>query len=128
MKTSISEKAKIGVMICGHKEYWPQFKGLKERLMDQAMQFVNWVKATGVDVVGAPFVDTVEDSTPLIDINKRSDDDNKANTLAIVFSAIGGVVILGGILGLTIYFKKKATTNLINSNKEPGSSVSNIKF
>ena len=73
-------------------------------------------------------VDTVEDSTPLIDINKRSDDDNKANTLAIVFSAIGGVVILGGILGLTIYFKKKATTNLINSNKEPGSSVSNIKF
>ncbi len=62
MKTSISEKAKIGVMICGHKEYWPQFKGLKERLMDQAMQFVNWVKATGVDVVGAPFVDTVEDS------------------------------------------------------------------
>ena len=73
-------------------------------------------------------VDTVEDSTPLININKRSDDDNKANTLAIVFSAIGGVVILGGILGLTIYFKKKATTNLINSNKEPGSSVSNIKF
>lgn len=62
MKTSISEKAKVGVMICGHKEYWPQFKGLKERLMDQAMKFVGWVKDTGVEVVGAPFVDTVEDS------------------------------------------------------------------
>ncbi len=62
MKTSISEKAKVGVMICGHKEYWPQFKGLKERLMNQAMKFVDRVKETGVEVVDAVFVDTVEDS------------------------------------------------------------------
>lgn len=62
MKTSISDKAKIGIMICGHKEYWPQFDGLKDRLMRQAMEFVGWVKETGVDVVAHPFVDTVEDS------------------------------------------------------------------
>ena len=62
MKTSISEKAKVGVMLCGHKEYWPQFPGMKEELIAQGMELVGWIKETGVDVAASPFVDTLEDA------------------------------------------------------------------
>lgn len=62
MKTSTSEKAKVGVMLCGHKEYWPQFEGLKEQLISQGELFAKWVAETGVEVVSVPFVDTVEDA------------------------------------------------------------------
>jgi L-arabinose isomerase len=61
MITSISEKAKAGIMVCGHREYWPQFPGMKEELIKNAETFAGYVKATGVEVYYR-FVDTVEDA------------------------------------------------------------------
>ena len=42
--------------------------------------------------------------------NKKSSD-SKISTVAIVFIVIGGVVLLGGIAGLIIYFSKKSVIN-----------------
>jgi hypothetical protein len=29
-------KAKVGIMACGHREYWPQFSGVKEEILKGA--------------------------------------------------------------------------------------------
>ena len=57
-----SGKAKIGVMVCGHKEYWLQFPGLKEELLLNASVFTGYVQDSGVGQVISRFVDTVEDA------------------------------------------------------------------
>lgn len=62
MKTSISERANVGMMICGHKEYWPQFPGMKEDMIEYSKLFENLVRATGVNLLEPVFVDSVEDS------------------------------------------------------------------
>ena len=55
-------KAKVGVMVCGHKEYWPQFPGLKEELLLNSSVFTGYVQDSGVAQVISRFVDTVEDA------------------------------------------------------------------
>lgn len=63
MITSISERAKVGVMVCGHKEYWPQFPGMRERLAANGEEFTSWIRdADLVDVAGSIFVETPEGS------------------------------------------------------------------
>lgn len=36
---AIAPKGKVGLMVCAHKEYWPQFPGLKEDFMRNANDF-----------------------------------------------------------------------------------------
>lgn len=62
MVTSTNCKAKIGIMVCGHKEYWPQFPLLKKELIKNAEQFQEYVKNSGVEVAGFKFVDILEDA------------------------------------------------------------------
>lgn len=62
MITSINAKAKIGIMLCGHKEYWPQFPGLKEELIKNGEYFKRLVEENPVTVTDCVFVDTLEDS------------------------------------------------------------------
>jgi len=59
MITSTNQKAKVGIMHCGHREYWPQFPGLKEELLKNSEVFEGYVKQSGVDVFSR-FVDSVE--------------------------------------------------------------------
>ena len=56
----------------------------------------------------------------------KDDDNNKTNTIAIVFASIGGVVILGGIIGYIIYYKKKIA-NIPDTNAETSIAKINIK-
>ena len=49
-------------MVCGHKEYWPQFPGLKEELLLNCSVFTGYVQDSGVGQVISRFVDTVEDA------------------------------------------------------------------
>ena len=53
---------RVGVMVCGHKEYWPQFPGTMEAHIAAAAQFAGSLNSYGVDVVMSEFVDTVEAS------------------------------------------------------------------
>ena len=62
MITSLNAKAKIGIMLCGHKEYWPQFPGLREELIKNGEYFRSLVEKNPVTVTDCVFVDTVEDS------------------------------------------------------------------
>ena len=62
MKTSISDRATVGIMICGHKEYWPQFPGMKEAMIGYSENFVRLVRASGVHLCDPVFIDTVEDA------------------------------------------------------------------
>ena len=59
-------------------------------------------------------------------ISYNKDDDNKTNTIAIVFASIGGIVILGGIIGYVIYYKKKIA-NIADINTETSIAKINIK-
>jgi L-arabinose isomerase len=61
MITSVNQKAKVGIMVCGHREYWPQFPGMKEELLKNAEIFKSYVDTTGVEVF-TRFVDTVDDA------------------------------------------------------------------
>lgn len=63
MKTSISEKAKIGVMTVGHREYWEwnQFPGMKESLIAMGQEIVSFLEEKGSPVC-FEFVDRREDA------------------------------------------------------------------
>lgn len=63
MKTSISEKARIGVMTVGHREYWEwnQFPGMKEALIAMGREIADFAAGTGAEVF-FEFVDRREDS------------------------------------------------------------------
>ena len=63
MKTSISEKARIGVMTVGHCEYWDwnQFPGMKESLITMGMEIADCIAETGAEVF-FEFVDRREAS------------------------------------------------------------------
>ena len=52
MKTSISEKAKIGVMTVGHKEYWEwnQFPAMKGDLTRMGQDIADCIRETGAEV------------------------------------------------------------------------------
>ncbi|HHW48756.1 MAG TPA: arabinose isomerase [Clostridiaceae bacterium] len=73
--TCNSKKARVGIMICGHKEYWPQFPGAKEAIMDGAKKFEKMVSDNNVDVVVTGMVDTVEASYKAGMIFKKNDID-----------------------------------------------------
>jgi L-arabinose isomerase len=62
MKTSISDRTNIGIMLCGHKEYWPQFPGMKEAMIEYSKLFENLVRSSGVNLFEPVFVETVEES------------------------------------------------------------------
>jgi L-arabinose isomerase len=62
MKTSISDRANVGIIVCGHREYWPQFPGAREAMIEYSNIFADKVRATGVNLLGSVFVDTIEDA------------------------------------------------------------------
>ena len=63
MKTSISEKARVGVMTVGHREYWEwnQFPGMRENLIQIGKEIADCIAETGVEVF-FEFVDNREGS------------------------------------------------------------------
>lgn len=69
MKTSISEKAKIGVMTVGHKEYWEwnQFPAMKGDLTRMGMDIADCIRETGAEVY-FEFVDNREQS---VEVGRR---------------------------------------------------------
>ena len=81
----------------------------------------------------------IEPSTTLIEketnksdaihVIKPIKDDSKKNTLIIIFSILGCVIVLGGVIGLSIYFKKKSlnVTNNTNNTGNENSGVVNLK-
>lgn len=65
--TEIRKKGKVGLMVCGHKEYWSQFPGMKEQFIKNATDFKRLLEKQDVEVVtyvnadGNFVVDTTED-------------------------------------------------------------------
>ena len=57
-----------------------------------------------------------EESIPVIVINDKRND--KTLTLSIIFSVIGGIIILGAIIGYTIYYIKINANKINESNTE----------
>ncbi len=62
MKTSISEKAKVGVLTVGHREYWEwnQFPGMRESTTQMGREIADCIAETGVEVF-FDYVDKQED-------------------------------------------------------------------
>ncbi|NLV75036.1 MAG: arabinose isomerase [Chloroflexi bacterium] len=62
MITSTNARARIGIMLAGHREYWPQFPGLKEELIKNGEYFTSLIAQHSVEILGSVFVDTLEDA------------------------------------------------------------------
>ncbi len=65
--TEVKRRGKVGLMVCGHKEYWPQFPEMKGQFLKNAADFQKLLESQGVDVItytnqeGNCIVDTTED-------------------------------------------------------------------
>lgn len=46
-----SKKGKVGLMVVGHREYWPQFPGMREQLLKNADGFAGLLEKSAVEVV-----------------------------------------------------------------------------
>jgi L-arabinose isomerase len=63
----VKKRGKVGLMVCGHKEYWPQFPEMKGQFLKNAADFQKLLESQGVDVItytnqeGNSMVDTTED-------------------------------------------------------------------
>lgn len=56
----IREKAKIGVFGIGLAAYWPQFKGLKERLQGYQKRVEDKLEAYGAHVISVGLIDDAQ--------------------------------------------------------------------
>lgn len=54
------ESAKIGVFGTGNAAYWPQFSGLRERLMNYQADFEARLRAGGVNLISAGLIDSTQ--------------------------------------------------------------------
>jgi len=70
-----NKQVKIGILVCGHKEYWPQFPGVKERIMTGAEAFRNIVSASGAQIFMSEMVDCVELSFAAGEMFRQNDID-----------------------------------------------------
>lgn len=62
MITSISEKGKVAVLACGHKEYWSQFPGMKEDLIKATERVAGYIRESDAELLESRFVDSREDA------------------------------------------------------------------
>ncbi len=51
IETKLHNKGRVALMVVGHREYWPQFPGLRERLLRNAAGFEALLRKQGVEVV-----------------------------------------------------------------------------
>lgn len=45
------KKGKVGIMVVGHREYWSQFPGMREQLLENAAGFESLLSRCGVEVI-----------------------------------------------------------------------------
>ena len=55
-------RGRVGIFGVGLDAYWPQFAGLKEKVLDSCDRFRTKVAAYGVEIVDGGFVDTTQKS------------------------------------------------------------------
>ena len=65
---SVKQKGKIGVMIVGHREYWPQFPGQREATIASGEDFQRLVERCGGEVIRW----YAEDGTQMIDSPEKA--------------------------------------------------------
>ena len=47
----VKKRGKVGLMVCGHSEYWPQFPEMKGQFIKNATDFKKLLESQGVDVI-----------------------------------------------------------------------------
>ena len=62
MITSTSEKGRVAVMCCGHKEYGPQFPGMREEVINYMNEIAGYVQSSQAELLESRFVDNIDDS------------------------------------------------------------------
>ena len=68
MLTETAKKGKVGVLVAGHREYWPQFAGLREQLLQNAEGFEAMLARGSAEVVTY----TAADGTQMCDSPQES--------------------------------------------------------
>jgi len=69
----MKHKVKIGLFGIGLDTYWPQFKGLRERLVGYQNQIGKKIKASGVQLVDAGLVDNPEKAREAASLFRREE-------------------------------------------------------
>lgn len=119
--------AKIGVFCVALNNYWPQFSGLREKLLDYHAQFVVEYRRRGFDIVDAGMSDSSARAFEIGDELRRADVDllvcnlvtysTSANALPVV-QRCGRPVVLAGLQPAAALDYAHATTEmqLLNDN------------
>jgi L-arabinose isomerase len=93
----IRQPAKVGVMIVGHREYWSQFKGQREREIASGENFQALLQRYGVEVIRY----YAEDGTQMIDSPEKAFQAGvyfKKNDIDLCFLYLPGYVASGRYL------------------------------
>ena len=88
------QKGKVGVMVAGHKEYWPQFPNQRNRELASADKFEDLLEESGVEVIRY----FAGDGTQMIDTPEKAFEAGiffKKNDIDICFIYLPGYVASG---------------------------------
>ena len=66
--TDVLKKSKVGVMVCGHREYWTQFPGMYETVLENAKTVERYIEKSGVELITY----TNSDGDQMVDSRERS--------------------------------------------------------
>ncbi len=90
----VKQAGKVGVMIPGHREYWPQFPGQREAELKSAELFENLLEECGVEVIRY----VADDGTQMVDTPEKAFEAGvffKKNDIDLCFIYLPGYVASG---------------------------------
>ncbi len=112
-----SETVTVGVFSIGLETYWPQFEGLRERLVGYQQRIHDRLQETGADVVDGGMVDTVENA-------RETADQFKTNDVELIFLYVSTYALSETVLPVV----QKANVPVIVLNLQPTSSIDYESF
>ena len=75
-------------------------------------------------------IEKESDKSESIHVIKPTENDSKKKTLIIVFSILGCIIVIGGVIGMAIYLKKQslnAINNNVNNTSKNNSGIVSLK-
>jgi L-arabinose isomerase len=117
LHTQVDTPVKIGLFGIGHAPYWPQFEGLRDRLVGYQTQIADQLSRPGVEVVNCGLVD---DAQTARQVGKRLKEEN----VSIIFLYISTYALSSNVLPVV----QTANVPVVVLNLQPAAAIDYKKF
>jgi L-arabinose isomerase len=114
---NVKSPVKIGLFGIGHAPYWPQFEGLRDRLLGYQAQIADQLTRPGVEVVNCGLVD---DAQTARDVGKKLKEEN----VSIIFLYISTYALSSNVLPVV----QTAHVPVVVLNLQPVAAIDYKKF